>query len=198
MEIRMNKVKRMTQEEAEEYAVQIVHEAIAFNKVGIQLKNIWIGKILDHWILKENRQESLPVSERTYYNLYQHSKVMDVVRNLDTTNGIESLLDFISKVDDSPIIKPIVNKQEEFKKLSGDELRVEWKREFNAMTVQQKKAKCSAWLTCGCPRAAIPPFIIEYIKTLDDANKEEMSDAYKIGQDKAGYWSKSLVRSFPE
>ncbi len=72
MEIRMNKVKRMTQEEAEEYAVQIVHEAIAFNKIGIQLKNIWIGKILDHWILKENRQESLPVSERTYYNLYQH------------------------------------------------------------------------------------------------------------------------------
>ena len=144
MEIRMNKVKRMTQEEAEEYAVQIVHEAIAFNKVGIQLKNIWIGKILDHWILKENRQESLPVSERTYYNLYQHSKVMDVVRNLDTTNGIESLLDFISKVDDSPIIKPIVNKQEEFKKLSGDELRVEWKREFNAMTVQQKKPSVQA------------------------------------------------------
>ncbi len=198
MEIRMNKVKRMTQEEAEEYAVQIVHEAIAFNKVGIQLKNIWIGKILDHWILKENRQESLPVSERTYYNLYQHSKVMDVVRNLDTTNGIESLLDFISKVDDSPIIKPIVNKQEEFKKLSGDELRVEWKREFSAMTVQQKKAKCSGWLICGCPRASIPPFVFEHIKTLDDASKEKMRDDYKIGQDKLGYWSKSLVRDFPE
>jgi len=99
----MNKVKRITQEEAEECAVQIVNEAIAFNKVGIQLKNIWIGKILDHWILKENRQESLPESDRVYYNLFQHSKVMNEIRKLNVDNGIGSLLDFLTNVDNSPI-----------------------------------------------------------------------------------------------
>ena len=95
----MSEVKRMTQEEAEEYAVQIVNEAIAFNKVGIQLKNIWIGKILDHWILKENRQESLPESDRVYYNLFQHSKVMNEIRNLNVDNGIGSLLDLLTNAD---------------------------------------------------------------------------------------------------
>ena len=99
----MSEVKRITQEEAEECAVQIVNEAIAFNKVGIQLKNIWIGKILDHWILKENRQESLPESDRVYYNLFQHSKVTNEIRNLNVDNGIGSLLDFLTNVDNSPI-----------------------------------------------------------------------------------------------
>ena len=99
----MNEFKRMTQEEAEEYAAQIVHEAIAFNRVSIQLKNIWIGKILDHWILKENTQESLPESDRVYYNLFQHSKVMNEIRNLNVDNGIGSLLDLLTNVDNSPI-----------------------------------------------------------------------------------------------
>jgi len=99
----MSEVKRITQEEAEECAVQIVNEAIAFNKVGIQLKNIWIGKILEHWILKENRQESLPESDRVYYNLFQHSKVTNEIRNLNVDNGIGSLLDLLTNVDNSPI-----------------------------------------------------------------------------------------------
>ena len=108
----MNEVKRMTQEEAEECAVQIVNEALAFNKVRIQLKNIWIGKILDHWILQENRQESLPEPDKVYYNLFQHGKVMDEIRNLNVDNGIGSLLDFISKVDNSRI-KRITEKKPE-------------------------------------------------------------------------------------
>ena len=99
----MSEVKRMTQEEAEECALQIVNEAIAFNKVGIQLKNIWIGKILDHLILKENRQESLHESDRVYYNLFQHSKVTHEIRNLNVDNGIGSLLDLLTNVDNSPI-----------------------------------------------------------------------------------------------
>ena len=99
----MSEVKRMTQEEAEECALQIVNEAIAFNKVGIQLKNIWIGKILDHLILKENRQESLPESDRVYNNIFQHSKVINEIRNLNVDNGIGSLLDLLTKVGNSPI-----------------------------------------------------------------------------------------------
>ena len=108
----MSEVKRMTQEEAEEYAAQIVNEAIAFNKVGIQLKNIWIGKILDHLILKENRQESLHESDRVYYNLFQHSKVTHEIRNLNVGNGIGSLLDLLTNVDNSPVKRMSVMKPE--------------------------------------------------------------------------------------
>ena len=108
----MSEVKRMTQEEAEECAAQIVNEAIAFNKVGIQLKNIWIGKILDHLILKENRQESLHESDRVYYNLFQHSKVTNEIRNLNVGNGIGSLLDLLTNVDNSPIKRMSVMKSE--------------------------------------------------------------------------------------
>jgi len=108
----MSEVKRMTQEEAEECAAQIVNEAIAFNKVGIQLKNIWIGKILDHLILKENRQESLHESDRVYYNLFQHSKVINKIRNLNVDNGIGSLLDLLSNVDNSPIKRTSEKKPE--------------------------------------------------------------------------------------
>ena len=108
----MSEVKRMTQEEAEECAAQIVNEAIAFNKVGIQLKNIWIGKILDHLILKENRQESLHESDRVYYNLFQHSKVTHEIRNLNVDNGIGSLLDLLSNLDNSPIKRTSEKKPE--------------------------------------------------------------------------------------
>ena len=108
----MSEVKRMTKEEAEECAAQIVNEAIAFNKVGIQLKNIWIGKILDHLILKENRQESLHESDRVYYNLFQHSKVTNEIRNLNVGNGIGSLLDLLTNVDNSPVKRMSVMKPE--------------------------------------------------------------------------------------
>jgi len=59
----MIEVKRMTKEEAEECAAQIVNEAIVFNKVGIQVKNIWIGKILDHLILIKRMSLKKPEKE---------------------------------------------------------------------------------------------------------------------------------------
>jgi len=94
---------QMTKEIAEECAASIVTEAIAYNKIGIQLKNIWIGKILDHWIVQESKQEAFAKKDRNYYNLFQHSKVMDEVKNLNVTNGIGSLLDFLSNVDNSRV-----------------------------------------------------------------------------------------------
>jgi hypothetical protein len=116
----MSEVKRMTKEETEECAAQIVNEAIAFNKVGIQVKNIWIGKILDHLILKENRQESLHESDRVYYNLFQHSKVTDEIRNLNVGNGIGSLLDLLTNVDNSQ------NKRMSVKKPEKDENKIDF------------------------------------------------------------------------
>ena len=105
--------KRMDKETAEECAAAIVNEAIAYNKIGIQLKNIWIGKILDHWIVQESQQEQLPVDDRNYYNLFQHSKVMDEVKNLNMNNGIGSLLDFLSNVDNSRVERVVEKKLEQ-------------------------------------------------------------------------------------
>ena len=192
----MKEITLMTESIAEQCAAEIVEELIVYNKIKMNVKNIWIGKILDHWILQQNRQGSLPESQRVYYNLFQHSKVMDAVRNLNTGNGIESLLAFLSQVDNSPIKKRIANKQEEVKNLSGAALRAEWEKEFNSMTTQQQIDKCSAWLTCGCPKASIPTFIFDHIKTLDDALKERMRGSYKVGQDKVSYWSKGLVGNY--
>ena len=189
MEIRMSEVNRMTKEIAEECAEEIVNKAVAYGKIKPNVKNIWKGEILDYWILQNGKQESLPESERVYYNLFQHSKIIAEIPGLNIYNGIGSLMGLLAKVDNSPIKKATINKQEEFKKLSGVELRAEWQREFNVMTVQQKIDKCSAWLSCGCPEAAIPPFVIEHIKTLDDALKEKMRDDYKIGQNKVSYWN---------
>ena len=189
MEIRMSEVNLMTKEIAEECAEEIVNKAVAYSKIKPNVKNIWKGEILDYWILQNGKQEFLPESERVYYNLFQHSKIISEVPSLNINNGIGSLMALLAKVDNSPIKKPIINKQEEFKKLSGVEHRAECQKEFNVMTIQQKIDKCSAWLSCGCPEEAIPPFVIEHIKTLDDALKEKMRDDYKIGQDKVGYWN---------
>ena len=189
MEIRMSEVNRMTKEIAEECAEEIVNKAVAYSKIKPNVKNIWKGEILDYWILQNGKQESLPESERVYYNLFQHSKIIAEIPVLNIYNGIGSLMGLLAKVDNSPIKKTIINKQVEGKKLYGLELRDKWKREFNTMTVQQKIDKCSAWLTCGCPEAATPSFVIEHIKTLDDALKEKMREDFKIGQDKVGYWN---------
>ena len=155
----MSEVKRMTQEEAEEYAVQIVNEAIAFNKVGIQLKNIWIGKILDHWILKENRQESLPESDRVYYNLFQHSKVTNEIRNLNVDNGIGSLLDLLTNVDNSPI------KRMSEKKPEKEENKIDFAGLWNRSSDEEKLTFFKRHDESQCP--ASTKFIArDYFRTL--------------------------------
>ena len=99
----MNQNKRFTKEDFEECAAEITKEAIAYNKIGVQVSNIWKEKLLSYWILKEAKQETLPEAERIYYNFYQHSKAMEVVRKLDTKNGIESMLNFLENVDNSRV-----------------------------------------------------------------------------------------------
>ena len=192
----MSKVNLMTKEIAEECAEEIVNKAVAYGKIKPNVKNIWKGEILDYWILQNGKQESFPESERGYYNLFQHSKIVDKIPSLNTNNGIGSLMDLLAKVDNSPIKRIMINKQVVGKKLYGPELKDERKREFNTMTAEQKIDKCSAWLTCSCPESAIPSFVIEHIKTLDDVLKEKMREDFKVGQDKARYWNKNLSSSF--
>ena len=47
----MKEITLMTESIAEQCATEIVEEMIAYNKIKMNVKNIWIGKILDHWIL---------------------------------------------------------------------------------------------------------------------------------------------------
>ena len=54
----MNK-EQMSIEDVEDCAKQIVEEAIVFNKIPMQQKNLWISKILDHIALKEDKQQQL-------------------------------------------------------------------------------------------------------------------------------------------
>ena len=192
----MREENPMTKEIAEECAEEIVNKAVAYGKIKPNVKNIWKGEILDYWIVQNGKQESSPESDRVYYNLFQHSKIVDKIPSLNTNDGIAPLMALLAKVDNSPIKKTIINKQEEGPRLYGVELRDEWKREFNTMQVQQKNDKCSKWLTSGCPKKSIPPFIFEYIKTLGDTLMEKMREDFKVGQDKVGYWNKNVSSSF--
>ena len=99
----MNQTKRFTEEEFNECAAEITKEALAFNRIGSHLSNIWKERLLSFWILKEAKQENLPESKRIYYNLHQHSKAMEVVRKIDTKNGIEAMLNFLENVDNSRV-----------------------------------------------------------------------------------------------
>ena len=99
----MNQTKRFTEEEFNECAAEITKEALAFNRIGSQVSNIWKERLLSFWILKEAKQENLPESKRIYYNLHQHSKAMEVVRKIDTKNGIEAMLNFLENVDNSRV-----------------------------------------------------------------------------------------------
>jgi|TARA_R110000824_G_C15121792_1_gene668186 hypothetical protein len=98
----MNK-EQMSIEDVEDCAKQIVEEAIVFNKIPMQQKNLWISKILDHIALKEDKQQQLPEKERLFFNTWQHMKIMDEVKSLNTGNGIGSLLEIITKVDNSRV-----------------------------------------------------------------------------------------------
>ena len=108
----MNQTKRLTEKDFEECAAAITKEAIIYNKIGVQLSNYWKEKLLSHWILNEAKQESLHESDRVYYNLFQHSKIMHEIRNLNVDNGIGSLLDLLTNVDNSTIKRKSKNKPE--------------------------------------------------------------------------------------
>ena len=97
-------------EDVEDCARLIAEEAVVYNKIGVQLKNFWISKILDHIALREGKQEQLPEKDRIYFNKWQHMKIMDEVKNLNMSNGIGALLDIITKVDNSRVERIVEKK----------------------------------------------------------------------------------------
>ena len=97
--------ERMKKEEVEDCARLMAEEAVVYGKIGVQLKNFWVSKILDHIALREGKQEHLPEEDRIYFNTWQHMKIMDEIPNLNMTNGIAALLVFITKADNSRVDK---------------------------------------------------------------------------------------------
>jgi len=77
----------MNEEEVNTLANEIVEELIVFNKIKMNVKNIWATKLIDFFL-----------SEKQDYNLYQHSKVMKAIPKVPA-DGIQALLELIKQQD---------------------------------------------------------------------------------------------------
>jgi hypothetical protein len=75
----------MTEEEVNTMANELVEELIVFNKIKMNVKNIWATKLIDFFL-----------SEKQDYNLYQHSKVMKKIPKVPA-DGIQALLELIKQ-----------------------------------------------------------------------------------------------------
>lgn len=75
----------MTEEEVNVIANEIVEELIVFNKIKMNVKNIWATKLIDFFL-----------SEKQDYNLFQHSKVMKKIPKIPA-DGIQALLELIKQ-----------------------------------------------------------------------------------------------------
>ena len=60
----------MTQQEAEQWANELVNELICYNKIKMGVKNIWAEKII-----------SFLIDEKKDYNRFQNEKVIKLQEN---------------------------------------------------------------------------------------------------------------------
>jgi len=163
----------------EECATDIVSEFIVYNKIKMNVKNIWIEKLIEFFGL-----------EKPDYNLFQHSKVMAAVKNIPSENGIGDLLEFLKRVDNKAPQK-LEDKKE---KLTGQELKDYLEKEFHSMNFGDKVKKTSGWFTCGCPEGRLPKYLLEWVKTIDDKDiLKDLRERYTIGRDKWNSISRSQV-----
>ena len=163
----------------EECATDIVSEFIVYNKIKMNVKNIWIEKLIEFFGL-----------EKPDYNLFQHSKVMAAVKNIPSENGIGDLLEFLKRVDNEAPQK-LKDKKEE---LTGQELKDYLEKEFHSMNFGDKVKKTSGWFTCGCQEGRLPKYLLEWVKTIDDKDiLKDLRERYTIGRDKWNSISRSQV-----
>ena len=160
-------------------AEEIVQEFIVFNKIKMNVKNIWQQKLIEFFGV-----------DKPDYSLYQHSKVMEAVKNIPSENGIGDLLEFLKRVDDV-VPQKLENKKE---KLTGQELLAYLEKEFHSMNFSDKVKKTTGWFTCGCPESRLPIYIMEWVKTIDDGDiLKNLREQYSIGRDKWNSISHSKV-----
>ncbi len=156
----------MTEDGVNKRANEIVNELIVYNKIKMSVKNIWAEKIID-FLLNEKKD----------YNLFQHSKVMKSIPNYPAEEGISQLLENITHVNSVPEENMLEEKKSE---LPNKE---QWALDFSYMNYGEQKAKVIAWLTCGCPESAIPKFVIEWVRDLENESLiKVMREHYSSGR----------------
>ena len=91
----------MTEEEVNTVANELVEELIVYNKIKMNVKNIWATKLIDFFL-----------SEKQDYNLFQHSKVMKRIPKIPA-DGIQALLELIKQQNNQMETKLIADRSED-------------------------------------------------------------------------------------
>ena len=146
----------------EKCAEDIVNKMCVYGKIKLAEKNLWANEIVEYLKIK-----------KTDYTPIQHNKVVDVIPVMDFDHGIEILLNYIKNVQDETL-------QIEAPKEEASPIEI-----FELMSHEEKINKCKSWLTCGCPKKAIPNYIYDYLKVLDEDLKSEMRKLFVQGQETA-------------
>ena len=90
----------MNEEEVNAVANELVEELIVFNKIKMNVKNIWATKLIDFFL-----------SEKQDYNLFQHSRVMKKIPKIPA-DGIQALLELIRQQNNQMETKLIPQRTE--------------------------------------------------------------------------------------
>jgi len=80
----------MTEEQANDYANEIVNELVVFDKIKMNVKNVWAEKLIQRFI------------EKPGYNPRLHSQVLEKIEHLVIETGIGCLLDLIDRLSIKP------------------------------------------------------------------------------------------------
>ncbi len=159
----------MTPQEAEQYAKEIVNEMICYNKIKISVKNIYAEKIITYLI-----------EEKPDYNRYQNGKVLKTIPTMTADEGIAGLLQTIKHTNSVLESNVLEDKRQD---LTGSELKEQWRREFSSMSFSEQKNKATGWLTCGCPEKAIPKFVMNWVRALEDESLVSlMREQFMVGR----------------
>jgi len=78
---------------AEECAAEIVGKFLVYKKINMSYKTLWTDEIIE--FLAKEKQD---------YNMAQHTQVIKIIPTMDTTHGIDVLLNFIKNVQK---VKPV-------------------------------------------------------------------------------------------
>jgi hypothetical protein len=159
----------MTQHEAEQWAKEMVNELVCYNKIKISVKNIYAEKLI-----------SFLIDEKPDYNRFQNGKVLKTIPTMTADEGIAGLLETIKNTNSVLEGNVLENKKQN---LTGSALKKEWAREFASMNFNQQRDKASSWLTCGCPENAIPKFVVEWVRGLEDESLIQlMRQHFQLGR----------------
>ena len=163
----------MTEDGVNKRAQEIVNKLIVFNKIKVSVKNIWAEEIINYLM-----------NEKQDYNLLQHSKIIKAIPTYPADEGIAQLLEMLANVNSVPEENVLEDKSKELPP------REQWEVDFNYMNFDQQRDKVVGWLRCPCPEQAIPKFVMDWVRELEDESLVKVMRAnFKEGRTK---WSEMI------